>query len=314
MVKEETKQENLISTREAYGQALVDLGKKHDHIVVLDAGTSNSTYSELFAKEFPNRYFPMFIAEQNAVGTALGLSKRGYVPFVSSFAAFWTRAHDQIRMASYSQANIKICGSHCGISIGQDGVSQMGLEDLAMFRTIFNSTVLYPSDEISTYQLIQLAFKLSGLVYIRTTRAKTPRVYSPKTKFTIPGFTVLQKSPQDQIAVISSGITVHEALSSYKELDKQGVKARIIDLYCLKPIDVQALVQALSGIKQIVTVEDHYPEGGLGEAVKSALAISQKDVYSLAVNKLPKSGQPKELIAYAGIDSHSITKTVQSLL
>jgi len=314
MVKQSLNQAKMVATREAYGQALTVLGQKYSEIVVMDAGTSNSTFSEIFAKKFPDRYFPMFIAEQNAIGVAVGLSKRGYVPFVSSFAAFWSRAHDQLRMASYSQANIKICGSHCGISIGQDGVSQMGLEDLAMFRSIFNSTVLYPSDIVSMTKLLELSYKLPGLVYFRATRAKTNTIYSPESQFTVPGFAVLKQSPQDKVAVIGAGITLHESLSSYEALKKQGINIRLIDLYCLKPIDNQALVQALVGIKQVITVEDHYPEGGLGEAVNSVLSQNNIQITNLAVNKLPKSGQPQQLLAYAQIDNQAITKTVKSLL
>lgn len=314
MTKATIHKPTLVATREAYGQALVALGQKYPELVVMDVGMSNSTYSEMFAKSFPKRYFPMFIAEQNAIGVAVGLAKRGFVPFVSTFAAFWSRAHDQIRMASYSQANIKICGSHCGLSAGPDGISQMGLEDLAMFRSVYGSTVLYPADKISTSQLMSLAYPASGIVYLRTSKIATPIIYSQQTKLTIPGFAVLKQSPQDKVAVIGAGITVHEALTSYQELQKQEINIRLIDLYCLKPINQQVLVEALGGIKQVITVEDHYPEGGLGEAVRGAISNSQINITSLAVTKLPKSGQPQELLAYAGIDHQAIIKAVKSLL
>jgi len=302
------------ATRQAYGQGLIELGNKHHNLVVLDAGTSNSTYSFLFAEKFPKRYFPMFIAEQNMVGVAVGLAKRGYAPFISSFAAFFTRAHDQLRMASYSQANIKICGSHCGVSIGQDGVSQMGLEDIAMFRSIYGATVLYPSDAVSTIKLMELAFDINGLIYLRTTRAKTPIIYNQSTQLTIPGLSVLKHNPDDSVAVITAGITLHEALAAFSDLEKRGKHIRIIDLYCLKPIEQKQLQAALGNVKNVITVEDHYLEGGLGEAVKTTLSGSGFSIKSLAVNKLPKSGQPSELLSYEMIDKKAIIDTVDSLL
>ncbi len=314
MTKTIDKQTNFLSTRQAYGQALVTLGEKYPDLVVLDAGTSNSTFTDLFMSKFPKHYLKMFIAEQNAIGVATGISKQGYVPFVSTFAAFLSRAHDQLRMASYSQANIKVNGSHAGVSIGQDGASQMGLEDLAMFRSLFDSIVLYPSDAVSTVQLVQLAYAIKGLVYLRTTRAETPLIYPKNTKFTVPGLAVVKQSPQDRVAIIGAGITLHEALCSYKILKQQGINVRVIDLYCIKPLEVKLLTKALTGIKRVVTVEDHYPEGGLGEAVQSILTNHFLTFKKLAVKKMPKSGQPQELLTDMGIDQKAITTAVTSLL
>jgi len=302
------------ATRQAYGEALVVLGKKYQNLVVLDAGTRNSTYTELFKKAYPERFFEMFIAEQNMAGAGLGLSKSGYVVFMSTFAAFLTRAHDQLRMASYSNANIKICGSHAGVSIGEDGVSQMGLEDLAMFRSLFGSVVFYPSDMVSMAKLTELSYKTKGLVYLRSTRAPTPIIYSPDTVFEVGGLKVLRKSSQDQIAIIGAGITLFEALKAYGELEKIGVKARIIDLYCLKPLKKKKLIEAFGSLKKIMTVEDHYLEGGLGEAVNSVLVNNKVEVINLAVKKLPRSGSLAELLSYEEIDCASILRHVKKMI
>ncbi len=303
-----------IATRQAYGETLVKLGKKYPKLIVMDAGMSNSTYSQLFKLKYPDRYFPMFIAEQNMVGIAVGLAKRGFVPFVSTFAAFLTRAHDQLRMASYSQANLKVCGSHCGVSIGQDGVSQMGLEDLAMFRSIYGSTVFYPADGVSTASLVELAYQTPGIVYIRTTRQSLPVIYDSKAKFAVGHVQIVKKSEADRVAVLASGITLHQALAAYEKLQKQGISIRVIDVYCLKPINQSVLLTALSGLKKIITVEDHYPEGGLGEAIRTALKPADYQMKSLSVNQLPKSGQPIELLAYEKIDQEAIIKTVRTLV
>lgn len=314
MIKQNETEAKLVATREAYGQELVNLGQKHPELVVLDAGMSNSTYSDVFAKQFPKRYFPMFIAEQNAIGVAVGLAKRGFVPFISTFASFWTRAYDQLRMAGYSSANIKICGSHVGLSAGPDGVSQMGLEDLAMFRSVSGSTVFYPADEVSTIKLMNLAYQTLGLTYLRTTKIPTPVIYDRDTEFEVSGLNILKQTNKDTIAIISAGVTLFEALKAYEELSKQDIKVRIIDLYCLKPLSKKTLNQALSGIKQIVTVEDHYPEGGMAEAVGRALSDNSYQIFSLAVNKMPKSGQFRELLAFEEIDKKAIVDKVKQLL
>jgi transketolase len=256
----------------------------------------------------------MFIAEQNMVGVALGLSRRGKVPFLSTFAAFFTRAYDQIRMSQYSEANMKFNGSHAGVSIGEDGPSQMGLEDIAMFRALLGSVVLYPCDAISTERLVEEAARHQGIVYIRTTRKETPVIYPPDETFPIGGCKVLRKSEKDRVTVVAAGITLHEALKAYEELQKEGILIRVIDLYSVKPIDSAALVEAVKITRSIVTVEDHFAEGGLGEAVKSALAMHPIPIHMLAVRKIPMSGKPDELLDHQEISKKAIVKKVKELL
>jgi transketolase len=303
-----------VATRKAYGKALVRIFPRFPDIVVLDAEVSNSTYSEIFKKKFPERFFEMYVAEQNMVGTALGFSRRGKIPFVSTFGAFFTRAFDQIRMSQYSDANIKFVGSHAGVSIGQDGPSQMGLEDIAMFRAILNSVVLYPSDAVSTEKLVEEAANHIGIVYIRTTRKDTPVIYNNDEEFPIGRNKVLRKSSNDVIAVIAAGITLFEALNAYEELKKSDILIRVIDLYCIKPIDKKALKEALGTTRYIITVEDHYAEGGIGEAVRSALSDHGVPIYSLAVRKMPKSGKPEELLDYEEISKDAIIKKIKELV
>jgi transketolase len=303
-----------IPTRKAYGNALARIFPQFPHLVSLDGEVSNSTYAEIFKEAYPDRFFEMYIAEQNMVGAALGLSRRGKIPFVSTFAAFFTRAFDQIRMAQYSDPNIKFVGSHAGVSIGEDGPSQMGLEDLAIFRAILDSVVLYPSDAVSTEKLVEEAAKHHGMVYIRTTRKETPILYRPDESFKIGGSKVLRKSERDVVTVIGAGVTLHEALAAYEALKKEGILIRIIDLYSIKPVDEPTLRDAASASRSIVTVEDHYTEGGIGEAVKSALATSPVPIYSLSVRKKPKSGKPQELLDYEEISRDAIVKKVKELL
>ena len=303
-----------VPTRKAYGNALVRIFPQFPNMISLDGEVSNSTYAEIFKEAYPERFFEMYIAEQNMVGTALGLSARGKIPFVSTFAAFFTRAFDQIRMSQYSDPNIKFVGSHAGVSIGEDGPSQMGLEDIAMFRAIFNSVVLYPSDAVSTERLVEEAAKHHGIVFIRTTRKEAPIIYRPEEKFTIGGSKVLRKSEKDIATVIGAGITLHEALGAYEALKKEGVFIRVIDLYSIKPIDEATLREAASVTKSIITVEDHYPEGGLGEAVKSALVTYPVPVYFLAVKKKPKSGKPEELLDYEEISQTAIVKKIKEFI
>ncbi len=302
------------ATRKAYGNALVRIFPKFPKMVVLDAEMSNSTYSEIFKEKYPERFFEMYIAEQNMVGTALGLSCRGKIPFISTFAAFFTRAFDQIRMSQYSNPNIKFVGSHAGVSIGEDGSSQMGLEDIAMFRTVLNSIVLYPADAVSTEKLIEEAAKHFGIVYLRTTRKDTPIIYHEKEDFVIGGSKVLRKSDEDYVTVIAAGVTLHEALAAYEELKKENISICVIDLYSIKPIDRESLVEASRVTKAIITVEDHFAEGGLGEAVKSALANVTIPVHSLSVKKLPKSGKPEELLDYEEISKKAIIRKVKELI
>lgn len=301
----------MVATRRAYGEAVVKIFPDFPEIVVLDAEVSNSTYSEIFKKHYPQRFFECFVAEQNMVGMAVGLALRGKIPFVSTFAAFLTRAFDHIRMAQYSQANIKFVGSHAGVSIGQDGPSQMGLEDIAMMRSILHSVVLYPSDAVSTEKLVKEAAKHDGIVYIRTTRSATPVIYSYDEEFPIGGSKTVKASDKDFVTVVGAGITLHEALKAYEELKNQGIYIRVIDLYSVKPLDIETLKKALSETKAIITVEDHYPQGGIGEAVKSE--VGSERVYSLACRKTPKSGRPEELLNYEEISAKAIVELVVKL-
>jgi transketolase len=306
--------EKSVATRKAYGNALVRIFSKFPQIVSLDGEVCNSTYSEIFKEAYPEHYFEMYIAEQNMVGAALGLSRQGKIPFVSTFSAFMTRAFDQIRMSQYSDGNIKFVGSHAGVSIGQDGPSQMGLEDIAMFRTILGSTVLYPSDAISTEKLVEEAAKHPGMIYIRTTREATPILYREDEEFIIGGSKVLRKSDRDRATVIGAGVTVHEALKAYEELKNEGIAIRVIDLYSIKPMDEVTLLEAARITPSVITVEDHYAEGGIGEAVRSTLATLPIPVHSLAVRKKPKSGKPEELLDYEEISQKAIVRKVKELV
>jgi len=303
-----------IATRQAFGKALVRIYPRFPAIVSLDAEVNNSTGADQFKGAHPERFFEMYIAEQNMVGTALGLSRRGKVPFVSTFAAFLTRAFDQIRMSQYSDANIKFVGSHAGVSIGQDGPSQMGLEDIAMFRTILNSIVLYPSDAVSTDHLVEEAAKHQGIAYIRTTRMATQIIYSAEESFVIGGSKVLRRSGRDVATVIAAGVTLHEALKAHEELKKEGITIRVIDLYSIKPLDEATLREAASDTGCLITVEDHCAEGGMGEAVRSALSTVTVPIYSLAVRKKPKSGKPAELLDYEEISQSAIARKVKELM
>jgi len=300
-----------VATRKAYGEALVKIFPEFPDMVVLDAEVSNSTYAEIFKNHYPERFFECFVAEQNMVGMAVGLSLRGKIPFVSTFAAFLTRAFDQIRMAQYSDVNIKFVGSHAGVSIGQDGASQMGLEDIAMMRSILNSVVLYPSDAVSTEKLVKEAAKHKGIVYIRTTRSATPVIYSENEDFPIGGAKVLKASDSDLFTIVGAGITLHEALKVYEELKNKGIYIRVIDLYSVKPLNKELLKQALSETYAIITVEDHYPAGGIGEAVKSE--VSSEKIYSLSCKKIPRSGNSQELLDYEEISARAIVNKVLEL-
>lgn len=302
-----------ISTRRAYGNALVNIFTKFPQMVVLDAEVSNSTYSEIFGKQYPERFFEMYIAEQNMIGAALGLSLRGKIPFVSTFASFLTRAFDQIRMSQYSKSNIKFIGSHVGVSIGEDGPSQMGLEDIAMFRTLLDSVVLYPSDGISTEKLVEKAAGHYGNVYIRTTRMDTPVIYNDKDSFEIGGSKIVKESENDAVTVCAAGVTLHEALKAYEELRQENIFLRVIDLYSIKPIDRSTILKAQEETKAVITVEDHFAEGGLGEAVKS-VASENSPVYILAVRKMPRSGKPFELLDFEEISSKAIVKKVKDII
>jgi transketolase len=302
-----------VATRKTYGDALTRILPAYPEAIVLDAETSNSTYSAKARDVDPQRYFEIYIAEQNMVGIAIGLSRVGKIPFVSTFAAFLSRAFDQIRMSQYAEVNIKVIGSHAGVSIGEDGASQMGLEDITMFRTLLNSVVLYPSDAVSSERLIEEAAAHKGLVYIRTTRSETSVIYDNDEQFPIGGSKTLKKSKDDVLTVISAGITLHEALKAYEILKAEGIMIRVIDLYSIKPLDVKTLKKAGKETRALITVEDHYQAGGIGEAVKDAVSEEGIRVYSLAVRKLPQSGKPLELLDYEDISARAIVKKVKEL-
>jgi len=303
-----------VATRTAFGNALARIYPEFPRIVSLDAEVSNSTMAEIFQAAYPERFFEVYIAEQNMVGIGLGLARRGKIPFLSTFAAFFSRAFDQIRMSQYSDPNLKFVGSHAGVSIGEDGPSQMGLEDLAMFRALWGSVVLYPGDAVSTEKLVEAAARHQGLVYLRTTRMKTPILYGPEDEFGIGGSKVLHRSDKDVATVIGAGVTLHEALAAWEALQKEGIFIRVIDLYSIKPLDLATLQAAARETKALITVEDHYPEGGLGEAVLSALASTPTPVQTLAVRRKPKSGKPEELLDYEGISARAIISKVKGLL
>ncbi len=304
-----------LSTREAYGRALVTLAPSHPDMVVLDSEVSNSTFAATFEAAYPERFFEMYIAEQNMASAALGFSTRGKVPFVSTFAAFFTRAFDQVRMAQYAMdhANIKFTGSHAGVSIGPDGPSQMGLEDIAMFRTLVGSTVLYPADDIATAALVRQMADHRGICYLRTTRQEMPRLYADGEDFSIGGSKTLRHCDEDRVTVVAAGVTLHEALKAADILAAEHISIRVIDLYSVKPLDIETLRRAAAETAAIITVEDHYAEGGIGEAVAAALADVATPVFPLAVHKLPMSGRPDELLAFEGIDAAAIVARVRSL-
>jgi len=304
-----------VATREAYGDGLVALGKVNPRIVALDGDVKNSTLSEKFLAAFPERFIECFIAEQNMIGVTVGLATRGKIPFASSFACFLMRAYDFIRMAGIGMANIKLCGSHAGVSIGEDGPSQMGLEDLAAMRAIPRSIVLYPCDAVSTVKLVAEMAKYQGIAYLRTTRPKTPVIYRNEEEFPVGGCKVLRADPHDAVTVVAAGITVHEALKAYEILANEGIKIRVVDLYSVKPLDEATLIRcALETNRTIVTVEDHYPEGGIGDAVASAVSKEGIKVHKLAVTDIPRSGKPEELMDMFGISANAIVRTVRQLV
>jgi transketolase len=306
--------EDSVATREAYGNALQRIFVEYPQIVSLDGEVSNSTKAEIFKEEYPERFFEMYIAEQNMIGAALALSSRGKIPFVSTFAAFMTRGFDQIRMSQYSGPNIKFVGSHAGVAIGQDGPSQMGLEDIAMFRTILNSVVLYPADAVATEKLVEEAASHKGIVYIRTTRNATPVIYQANEEFPIGGCKVLRQAENDEVTVIAAGVTIFQALEAYEELLGEDISIRVIDLYSVKPIDAATLREATKNTSCIITVEDHYAEGGIGEAVLSSLSPTPVPVHILAVRNKPKSGRPEDLLSYGKISKDAIVSKVKEAL
>uniref|UniRef100_T1J4F3 transketolase n=1 Tax=Strigamia maritima TaxID=126957 RepID=T1J4F3_STRMM len=304
----------MIATRLAYGTAITKLGRNNDRIIALDGDTKNSTFADKFKKEFPDRFIECFIAEQNMLGVAIGCGTRGRtVPFVSAFAAFFTRAFDQLRMGAISQANIKCVGSHVGVSIGEDGPSQMALEDIAMFRSIPGSVVFYPSDAVSTERACELAANVTGICFIRTSRPNTAVIYDNNEEFEVGKAKVVHKNNKDKALLIGGGVTLHEALKAAKDLSKKGCDVRVMDLFTIKPIDSQAIIENAKEVGgKIITIEDHYPEGGIGDAVLSAVAsVSGITVKKIAVRELPRSGSPDELLDLYGLSALCIANVVQ---
>ena len=302
------------ATRRAYGNALVNLGKINSAVVAIDGDVQNSTYVEDFFEAFPKRSYQMFIAEQNMVGMGIGMAAKGFIPFMATFAAFLTRAHDQIRMAAYSFSNLKLVGSHVGVSIGADGPSQMGLEDMALFRPIPNCAVLYPSDANSTEACVESMARYKGLAYLRTTRPGTPLLYKKDEKFPVGGSKVIKRSSNDRAVILAAGITVFEALKAYEELKKEKIHVRVIDAYSVKPFDSRSISRhAAQAGNKVVVVEDHFPGGGLGDAAASSLA-GKAEICHLAVYDLPRSGEPEELLEKYGISAAHIKKAVKSII
>ena len=306
---------DLVATREAYGNALLRIGAADQRIVAMDGDTKNSTYSEKFFKKFPQRSTECFIAEQGMVGVATGFSTRGKVPFASTFAAFFTRAYDQIRVAGISSANIKLVGSHVGVSIGEDGPSQMGLEDLAMMRAVVGSTVLYASDAVCAEKLVDQIAAHKGLCFLRTSRPKTPVIYGNDEAFPIGGAKVLRQSAEDKVTVVAAGVTLFEALKAAEVLKAEGIGITVIDAYSIKPLGKDIIKAAAKKTKNlVVTVEDHYAEGGLGDAVAGELSADGVKVHKLAVRELPRSGKAEELLAKYGLDAAAIAQKVKALV
>ncbi|HEY3943597.1 MAG TPA: transketolase [Solirubrobacteraceae bacterium] len=304
-----------VATRDAYGHALAALGQRRGDVVALDGEVSNSTLSHVFAEAHPDRYFEMFIAEQQMIAAAVGMQARSWVPFASTFAAFLTRAYDFIRMAAISRANIRLVGSHAGVSIGEDGPSQMALEDFAALRAVHSSAVLHPSDANQVSPLVAQMADREGISYMRTLRGKTPVRTRPDEDIRIGGSRVARASDHDGVTVVACGVTVGEAEDAAQQLEQDGVHVRLIDCYSIKPIDVDVLRAAARETGALVCVEDHWPEGGLGEAVAGALADAEQrpPILRLAVRDMPMSGKPAELLHAAGIDAAAIVEAVRSL-
>jgi transketolase len=304
-----------VATREAFGAALAALGEANPLVVVLDADVKNSTFTDKFAKQFPDRFFENFIAEQNMVGAAVGLAACGKIPFAATFACFLTRAYDFIRMAAISKSNIKLMGSHAGVSIGEDGPSQMGLEDLAMMSAQPGVVVLYPSDAVCTHNLVEAAARHSGPVYIRTGRPKSPILYGNHESFRIGGSKVIRQSSSDELTIVAAGVTLFEALKAHDQLKAAGIAVRVIDLYSVVPIDRATLLDSARATRnRILTVEDHYAHGGIGDAVLDAVGSEGVQVHKLAIREIPHSGKPDELIDHYGISARAIAEAARRLI
>ena len=308
---------SLVATRDAFGEALAALGAARADVVVLDGEVSDSTRTQYFADAYPGRFFQFYIAEQQMTAAAIGIQARGWTPYLATFGAFLTRAHDFLRMAAVSRASLRVAGSHAGVSIGRDGPSQMALEDLALFRAIHGSTVLYPCDANQAARLTAAVADRQGVSYLRLTRGGTPVIYEAGEEFPVGGSRVLRSSADDQVTIVAAGITVHEALSAASQLAARGVSARVIDLYSVKPIDAATLRQAARDTGRIVTVEDHWAEGGLGSAVLEVFADGTDEalpiVRTLAVREMPGSAAPEDQLADAGIDSRAIISAALTL-
>ncbi|HEV2600922.1 MAG TPA: transketolase [Candidatus Babeliales bacterium] len=304
---------DMVATRKAYGDAVTALGRVCEQVICLDAEVKNSTFAEIFEHRFPKRFIQCFVAEQNMVSMGVGLERRGKMPFISTFSVFFSRAYDQIRMAAISNANLRLVGSHAGISIGQDGPSQMGLEDIALMAALPGSVVLYPSDAISTHVLVgAMAEYNQGISYLRTTRMETPVLYPTYEDFYIGGCKVVRQSDQDAACVVAAGVTLHQALAAYDQLLREGISIAVIDLYSIKPLDYKTVLSvAQKSGNRLITVEDHYLQGGMGQLVTYALRNSGITVDCLAVTALPRSGLPEELLAWAGIDAAGIMRAVK---
>jgi transketolase len=305
-----------VATRKAYGEALAALGSARGDVVALDGEVSNSTFAEIFKQAHPDRFFEMYIAEQQLIAAAVGLHARGWNAFGSTFAAFFSRAYDFIRMAAISRVDLRLAGSHAGVSIGEDGPSQMALEDIASLRAIHSSVVLHPCDANQTAKLVVAMADTKGIVFLRTLRPNTPVIYGPDEEFEVGGSRVIRSSDEDDVTIVGTGITVHEALKAADALEEDGITARVIDAYSIKPIDAETLQAAAEATGKIVTVEDHFPEGGLGDAVLAALAENDEhpQVLKLAVREMPRSGKPDELMNAYGIDAEHIATAARQLV
>lgn len=305
---------DVVATREAYGTALARIGEVDQRLVAVDGDTKNSTFADKFFKKFPARSTEGYIAEQNMVGMAMGYAARGKVPFASTFAAFFSRAYDHIRVAGISESNIKLIGSHVGVSIGEDGPSQMALEDLAAFRAVVGGTVLYPSDAVCTEKLVEQAALIKGVVFIRTSRPKTPVIYGNDETFPVGGAKVLRQNAGDKVTLVAAGVTLFEALKAADSLKAEGIGVTVVDAYSIKPLGKKEILAAARKTNNtVITIEDHYAEGGLGDAVAGELSVEGVKVHKLAVVGMPRSGKPEELLAHFGIDAAGIVKKVKSL-
>ncbi|WP_281186043.1 transketolase [Actinomadura kijaniata] len=304
-----------VATREAYGRAVAALGRARADVVALDGEVGDSTKARHFAEEHPDRFFEMYIAEQQLVAAAVGMQARGWRPYVSSFAAFLSRAYDFVRMAAVSRADLNLVGSHAGVAIGEDGPSQMGLEDLAAFRAVHGSTVLYPCDANQAARLVAAMADAEGVRYLRTSRGETPVVYGPDEEFVIGGSRVLRSSGEDKVTIVAAGVTVHEALKAADRLAAAGVPARVVDLYSVKPVDAATLHEAADATGRFVTVEDHWPEGGIGDAVMDAFADGRPvpRMTRLAVRTMPGSATPEQELRAAGLDADAIVAAAHDL-